>query len=414
MECVTSPLDAAVGREELSKVAKLPTMKEIHDAIPPHCKQRSALRSTLHLLRDLVLLAVTAYVTSLVVPRLCGSSVMLQIVAWTTYAVIQGTIATGPWVVGHECGHGAYSESTAVNDTVGFIVHSLLLVPYWSWQYSHAKHHKYTNHLIWGETHVPPTIEEKSLLLQAAHVVGEDAFAIWELIGHLVFGWPAYLFNNATGGRVNYRGEPLSKKGGPVDHFVGSGSQVYPPSFQWKVNASACGCAAVLAMLVAWGMATSWVEPLRWYVGPYLVVNFWLVLYTWLQHTHPDVPHYGSESFTWLRGALSTIDRPYPWIVDELHHHIGTTHVLHHINHKIPHYHAQEATQALKQLLGPLYRYDPVPIWKAAYVAARECSYVSGLEGVQYFRPHLERPSEKNRKTVEAAPELSHTPVMGG
>ena len=29
------------------------------------------------------------------------------------------------------------------------------------------------------------------------------------------------------------------------------------------------------------------------YVGPYMVTNAWLVLYTWLQHTDVDVPHYG-------------------------------------------------------------------------------------------------------------------------
>ena len=38
---------------------------------------------------------------------------------------------------------------------VGWVVHSALLVPFWSWQYSHGKHHKYTNHLVLGETHVP-------------------------------------------------------------------------------------------------------------------------------------------------------------------------------------------------------------------------------------------------------------------
>ena len=27
------------------------------------------------------------------------------------------------------------------------------------------------------------------------------------------------------------------------------------------------------------------------YFGPYVVVNVWLVLYTWLQHTDTDVPH---------------------------------------------------------------------------------------------------------------------------
>lgn len=36
-------------------------------------------------------------------------------------------------VVAHECGHQAFSKWQAVNDGVGLVFHSLLLVPYYSW-----------------------------------------------------------------------------------------------------------------------------------------------------------------------------------------------------------------------------------------------------------------------------------------
>jgi omega-6 fatty acid desaturase (delta-12 desaturase) len=39
----------------------------------------------------------------------------------------------GIWVIAHECGHGAFSDYSWVNDLVGFTMHSLLLVPYYSW-----------------------------------------------------------------------------------------------------------------------------------------------------------------------------------------------------------------------------------------------------------------------------------------
>jgi fatty acid desaturase len=42
--------------------------------------------------------------------------------------------------------------------SVGYILHSLLLVPYFSWQRSHAVHHSRTNHVMEGETHVPARI----------------------------------------------------------------------------------------------------------------------------------------------------------------------------------------------------------------------------------------------------------------
>lgn len=41
------------------------------------------------------------------------------------------------WVIAHECGHNAFSDYHLVNDTIGFILHSALLVPYFSWKNCH-------------------------------------------------------------------------------------------------------------------------------------------------------------------------------------------------------------------------------------------------------------------------------------
>ena len=87
------------------------------------------------------------------------------------------------------------------------------------------------------------------------------------------------------------------------------------------------------------------------YVVPLLFVNMWLVLITNLQHTDPAVPHYRGEEWTWLKGALCTIDRDYG-ILNHVFHHITDTHVAHHIFSNMPHYHAMEATNAIKPLLG--------------------------------------------------------------
>merc|ERR1711937_289515 len=134
--------------------------------------------------------------------------------------------------------------------------------------------------------------------------------------------------------------------------------------------------------LGCWSYQLGFSHMFKWHLAPYFVVNAWLVLYTWLQHTHPDVPHFGKDSYTWLRGALCTIDRPYPAIIDHMHHHIGTTHVLHHLNSRIPHYHAQEASEAIKPLLGNLYRFDPKGIVEATFFSSKTCSHVDGVEGL--------------------------------
>jgi len=33
----------------------------------------------------------------------------------------QGAVATGIWVIAHECGHGAFSDHAWVNDSVGLV-----------------------------------------------------------------------------------------------------------------------------------------------------------------------------------------------------------------------------------------------------------------------------------------------------
>ena len=57
---------------------------------------------------------------------------------------------------------------------------------------------------------------------------------------------------------------------------------------------------------------------------------------------------------------MDTVDRPYPPLIDWLHHRIGTTHVAHHIDCTIPHYHAREATDAIAAAFPKAYLYDPV------------------------------------------------------
>ena len=89
-------------------------------------------------------------------------------------------------------------------------------------------------------------------------------------------------------------------------------------------------------------------------------VNHWIIMITFLQHTDPLLPHYRASEFTFPRGALATYDRSLlgdlgpvmAWLAATLTHGISETHVAHHVNSKIPHYHAWEATDALRVKLG--------------------------------------------------------------
>ena len=337
-------------------------------AAPPHLPT-SLKYLGLNLLYCAVVVSVTYYVRTL--------GVATWILA-PSYALVMGTVSFGLWVLGHECGHGAFAPKRWQNDLVGFVLHSALLVPYWSWQYSHAKHHRYTSHTIMGETHVPKTSESKDDAC-VSRLLGCRVKAAFKIFKYLLFGWPAYLLVNKSGGMMQINGKTPLRSDRFKDHFH-SGSQVMPR--KWTIEASTVGC--LCTMLALWWSGRQ--NAMLWYLGPWVVVNAWLTLVTWLHHTDVDVPHYGPKEFTWLRGALSTVDRPYHWFFNHLHHNIGSTHVLHHLRPKIPHYRAVAATAALKPVLGTLYRSDSTPMRDAVWRAAHMCTLIKSREGIQYYK----------------------------
>jgi len=304
------------------------------------------------------------------------------------YSLGQGTIWTGLWVIGHECGHGAFAKTKLANDVFGLVIHSFLLVPYYSWQYTHAKHHKYTNHLILGETHVPflktELTSQKTSLGKINNVyVKQITNVLFNIILKLLIGWPLYLLFNMTGGRIDYYNRPIDLNFNIVrySHF-NPYAAIFPPDYAKKVFITDICLLLQLGILAYIGFGISF----TWYMCPLLCTNAWLTLYTFLQHTDSNVPHYGTDEFTWLKGALCTIDRAYPWIIDEMHHYIGSTHVLHHLNYRIPFYWAKEATEEIKKVLNIHYRYDNTNFLYAYYKGISECNYIDNINGVQYYK----------------------------
>ncbi|KAI7258975.1 hypothetical protein KC335_g11999, partial [Hortaea werneckii] len=82
-----------------------------------------------------------------------------------------------------------------------------------------------------------------------------------------------------------------------------------------------------------------------------------------------------------------TIDREFGFIGRHLFHGIIETHVLHHYISTIPFYHADEATEAIKPVMGQHYRSDveggPVGFIRTLYKSARWCQWVEPNEGAK-------------------------------
>ncbi|KAI9222097.1 fatty acid desaturase-domain-containing protein [Blastocladiella britannica] len=370
-------------------------IKELRDLIPAHYFERSAFWSSLWLLHDLVIAGTLFYgalhIDAIATVLPAGTSPAVVEAArwalWAAYWVAQGVACTGIWVLAHECGHQAYSASKAVNNSVGYVLHSLLLVPYHSWRITHSTHHKSTNHLERDQVFVPPTLEEtlagngaaKKRFTSSEYHHGHESLLqespLMSLVGVIVmltFGWPAYIIKNVSGQEYPAYGW--------ASHFFPTS-----PFFEKRDYADiVLSDIGVFATLGALGYASSvfgLAAIVKFYVIPYLFVNMWLVLITYLQHTHEDLPHYTPAAFTFLRGAVATVDRDYG-ILNYFFHNIADSHVVHHLFSNMPHYYAIKATPIIREALTKAghYHQDTTPIATALWNTWRACKYVEPVD----------------------------------
>ena len=393
-----SPSPAAAATRPITihgrVVARVPTapppftLADIRRAIPSYCFERSLVTSFAYVAYDLAIVASLAYI-AIQIPTIFPTATFgpaapfLQHVLWLAYWVCQGCVMTGLWVLGHECGHGGFADSQTVNDVVGWVIHSALLVPYFSWQISHRKHHGNTGNLQRDEVHVPAKAGTETAATQAhqaaVQVENEDELTIVQAVKSLyrmvritvmlTLGWPLYLFTNASGNKSYPDTWTLN-------HFTPS-SPIYADirNGRMLVLLSDLGLLVAIGLLTFLSYTFSFANVLYYYLIPYMITNLFLVLITFLQHTDHILPHYDNDKWDWLRGALATVDRDYG-VLNSVMHHIMDTHVVHHLFSNMPHYHAQEATEAVKRLLGPYYAFDDAPIWKEMWYIYGNCMTV--------------------------------------
>ena len=362
--------------EECERVPTDPpfTLKQLKDAIPTHCFKRSLVKSLMYVAFDF---AVVFLLYSAAMWLYNSSSpVYVQCVLWPVYWITQSCFAFGVWILAHECGHYAFCESKLVCDVIGLLLHTSLLVPYHSWRITHSKHHSNTNRMDGDEAFVPNTRSLRTLEKNLEFPSALRRFC--HLVNYLVFGWPAYLF-------VHSRGRVYSQYSMHPNHF-----NPRAPIFCKKDFAAVV--LSDVALLVWIGFLyymSAYVYSYTWllflYGVPYLGTNAWLVTVTYLQHTDVKVPHYDDDEWTWMKGALCTVDRDYG-VLNHVFHHLPDTHVAHHLFPYLPHYHAVEATESLKPILGKYYAHDETPVWRALWITDSFCRFVEDEGSIRWYK----------------------------
>ncbi|OKL61999.1 hypothetical protein UA08_02916 [Talaromyces atroroseus] len=375
----------------------------IRNEIPPSCFERSTTISLAYLARDCV------YAASLVWLALkidLIPSAPVRLLLWITYGFLQGCVGTGLWIVGHECGHGAFSDSPLLNDIVGWVVHSSLMVPYFSWKITHARHHRYTNNIEKDTAFVPETwksakIPETSSSTTASPMPLGGNLAAWgemihdtpiyttfSLLRHQLLGWQAYLLFYVTAGSDSIPSSSgvATSKSSVQSHFDPF-SALFRPSQRHLIVLSDLGLILVGTALYFLGQSLGGFKIMLLYVIPYLWVHHWLVAITYLHHTHLTVPHFADSSWSFVDGALSTVDRNFGFIGRHFFHNIIDYHVVHHLFPKIPFYKAEEATKAIIPILGARYNRDDRPFLRSLIETYTTCDYVydTKLNGVFHW-----------------------------
>ncbi|KAH6712203.1 oleate delta-12 desaturase [Leptodontidium sp. MPI-SDFR-AT-0119] len=366
-------------------------MKQIHDAIPPHCFQRKTLLSVSYILRDAVFVAALA---SLGAQISSIPSLRLRVMSWVIYTFLQGLVFTGLWELAHECGHQALSPSRKFNNSAGLLIHSLLLVPYHSWRFTHAQHHKSTNNMEQDIAFVPKTKEEWLESREARS--SKPIWGYWEvvedmpiinlliLVGHQLIAWPEWrhcgasrsvvylLINNFALPRM--RAYPWWKRS--HFYFRGDGPN-FRPSESDDVVLSTIGVGLVGAILYAAIGRFGFHTVFLFYGAPWLWTNHWILTITFLQHTDMSLPYYPNKTWSFLRGCASTIDRDFGFIGRNLFHGAIEYHVLHHHVCRIPFYHAKEASNAIQAVMKSHYKSDiKTPYLWAFWKNYNECRFV--------------------------------------
>ena len=211
------------------------------------------------------------------------------------------------------------------------------MTPYFSWQSTHRRHHVWANDMKMDHNYVPLRKNEylQALKQRADRVddLAQDApfYTFIRIVMQQLFGWPWYLLFNITSSATS-----LPKGRRPKEWFGNSHLDPWGSLFRSEeahlIALSDFGLASMAFLLYSAAARTdnAGLVFLLW-VQPYLWLNNWIVAVTYLHHTHPKVPKYEHEAWTFVKGATATIDREFGFIGKHCFHNIIEYHVIHHL-----------------------------------------------------------------------------------
>lgn len=240
------------------------------------------------------------------------------------------------FVVGHDCGHGTFSNSPCLNFVCGLLTHGFLLVPFAAWARSHRMHHLHHNHVV--KDYSFPWTVKKDVEISEENLKGVTATVlktssncsstVTSKFTDSQFGKLARSFPKATAffypwiGYGAYLLLPGFLSGMDGCHYLPA---VFPTDRMWRDCSGPELLSSWVSVLVVAGYLYGFffLDLLfDVYLPCWLVFCFMLFTVTYLQH-HGDVSEtptevYDDSTWSYAHAAFETVDRRYGRLIPNL------------------------------------------------------------------------------------------------
>jgi acyl-lipid omega-6 desaturase (Delta-12 desaturase) len=301
---------------------------DLRDLIPKECHELRPLRAWGGLARAVLVLALSVLLLSRIEPA-WGPGLVWQIPALAAAWLFAGWCFTGLFVIGHDCGHMAFSRRRWVNEVVGHLCLSPEFTGYHNWRIWHNHHHGKTQMRAvdpdWAELMMTRAEYDRAPLGDKAHV----RLGFGTPLGILVGFWKGML--RRTFMKTMAPNVPLTRDA-PRELFMSSAIMI-----------AASGAISVWLALTggAWALV-------KYYLVPTFIAAAHGAMLTYLHHTSADALVFDRADWTPMRGqVISTFNVRFPRVIEALWFDINI-HLPHHLAPRIPWYHLKTAAAAIQ------------------------------------------------------------------
>jgi acyl-lipid omega-6 desaturase (Delta-12 desaturase) len=299
------------------------TVGAVRDLIPKECFRISPSRSWAALATAFARLALAILILTRIDP-VWGPSLLWQIPALAAAWLFAGWCFTGLFVIGHDCGHMAFSERRWVNEVVGHLCLSAVYTGFHNWRIWHNYHHAKTQlrgqDPDWPEKMMTREEYDRAGLGDKAHV----RLGFGTPLGIVVGFWTGMFrrtFMKTTAPQI-----PLAR-GAERELLLSSTVTV-----AWTL----------FHLGGAWPLA-------KYYLVPTFIAAGHGAMLTYLHHTSADAMVFDRADWTPFRGqVVSTFTVRFPRWIEAMWFDINI-HLPHHLAPRIPWYNLRAAAEAIRE-----------------------------------------------------------------